>query len=558
MRRSKQIIIALSSAASLLAMSAPVMADTAASVEVHSLTAPNVYYSDFDVQALDFDLIVPANDVLQTLTIVKNGTARENIEYTNLKLWADEGPAGFQGWGIDKQVGAVTFEDSVWVVKNINYAVSGSHRFFATIESGQLIDEKIAQFALQPAQDNGDGVWQPGERGIFLGSHAIVSVPDGAYSTTLRFKSLKADTLPPKGYISSLPRSATVSTFVMPQTDGAVEFAGEARDRNGGTVDAVSLTLNGQPLTAVNTGTNFSSWSATYYPTKSQENLTIVLHVTDGSGKSWDSVPYYVSLDAREPSFEATTVSVSKNTINADGMDAAEIAVILNDDSFEALANRPVRFNLLRDHDHIDQVNVTTNEFGVARVTLTSTEPGHAVVQIYSGDTIVGGVAILVNEPQPTPSEPTTPSAPEGLQKGDLIKGSLSAVYYFDGVKRHVFVNQEVYASWYGTDFSKVKTVSDTTLASIALGRSVGFRPGTLIKTPSIPNVYVVDRHQTLRHVTSEQVAGQIFGKLWNKQIHDLAESLLTTYQFGDDIIIPLDYNQEAVVTQNLTISDEL
>src|SRR5690606_5057084 len=123
-----------------------------------------------------------------TLTIVKNGTAREQIDYMNLKLWADEGPLGFQGWGIDKAVGVASYQDSVWVIEDIDYAFESSHRFFATIESGVFLDEKIAQFALQPSTDDGDGQWEAGERGVYFQSGATAYVADGAYSTTLRFK----------------------------------------------------------------------------------------------------------------------------------------------------------------------------------------------------------------------------------------------------------------------------------------------------------------------------------------------------------------------------------
>lgn len=551
----KQIAIASLALGGLVAL--PASAQTLPAATVQTFSSNYIYHQDFDVLVLDFTLQTAGTDALETLTIVKNGTAREQIDYMNLKLWADEGPLGFQGWGIDKSVGVVSYQDSVWVIDNIDYAFESSHRFFASIESGVFLDEKIAQFALQPSTDDGDGQWETGERGIYFQSGATAYVADGAYSTTLRFKSEKPNTLGPKGYIASLPASATVEPHNILSAEPPIVFIGEAKDRNGGSVQSVWLMINGVDVAATNTGTNFSTWNAEYTPAKSYEELTIVLKASDGT-YTWESVPYHVTLDQRLASFDATTIAVSKSAILADGKDSTTISVILNDEQFTPLPNRQITIRTLRSGDHLAQTEITTDEFGRATVSLTSTQPGNAIIQVYEGDEIVGGVAVFVQEV--VEPEPTTPQEPQpnGLQEGDLIKGSLNAVYYYDGSKRHVFVTETIYRSWYGTDFSRVKTVSDTELATIALGAPVGFRPGTLIKTPSIPNVYVVDLNQTLRHVTSEQVAGQIFGAQWNKQIYDLSEALLFTYAFGNDIITELEYNQQEVLNLPLTISDEL
>ena len=50
---------------------------------------------------------------------------------------------------------------------------------------------------------------------------------------------------------------------------------------------------------------------------------------------------------------------------------------------------------------------------------------------------------------------------------GELVKASLAAVYYVgnDG-KRYVFPNEKTYKTWW-SDFSAVKTISDSELAAL-------------------------------------------------------------------------------------------
>jgi hypothetical protein len=75
------------------------------------------------------------------------------------------------------------------------------------------------------------------------------------------------------------------------------------------------------------------------------------------------------------------------------------------------------------------------------------------------------------------------------LSSGDLIKGSLPAVYYYGAdAKRYVFPDVKTYETWYGSDFSSVKTITDTELATIPIGGNVTYRPGeSMIKIQSDP-----------------------------------------------------------------------
>ena len=128
-------------------------------------------------------------------------------------------------------------------------------------------------------------------------------------------------------------------------------------------------------------------------------------------------------------------------------------------------------------------------------------------------------------------------AVPAASARGELVKGSLAAVYYVatDG-NRYAFPNERIYASWYA-DFSGVSTVTDTELASYPLGGNVTYRPGTrLLKLTNDPKVYAVEPGGVLRWVTSETVATSLWGTSWATRVDDLSDSLFGSYVIGEDL----------------------
>ncbi len=129
---------------------------------------------------------------------------------------------------------------------------------------------------------------------------------------------------------------------------------------------------------------------------------------------------------------------------------------------------------------------------------------------------------------------------------GDLIKlqddGNLdtaadSAVYYAgtDG-KRYAFPNAQAYFTWYA-DFSRVKIVSASEMASYQLGGNITYRPGTrLVKITSDPHVYAVEPSGMLRWVQTESVATALYGPDWNKRIDDISDAFFTNYAIGEPL----------------------
>lgn len=130
------------------------------------------------------------------------------------------------------------------------------------------------------------------------------------------------------------------------------------------------------------------------------------------------------------------------------------------------------------------------------------------------------------------------------IVSGDLIKASMAAVYYYgaDG-KRYVFPNEKTYKTWY-SDFSTVKTITDSELAAIPIGGNVTYKPGVkMIKITTDPKVYAVAANGTLRWVQTEAIAESLYGTAWNTMIDDVSDAFFTNYTIGTDVTAVGDYS---------------
>jgi hypothetical protein len=140
------------------------------------------------------------------------------------------------------------------------------------------------------------------------------------------------------------------------------------------------------------------------------------------------------------------------------------------------------------------------------------------------------------------------PTAARAATAGDLIKASGPAVYYFaaDG-KRYVFPNEKTYFSWF-VDFSGVRTISDTELASYLIGGNVTIRPGTrLVKIQTDPKVYAVTLGGVLHWVESEAIATTLYGANWAQRVVDVPDSFFVNYTIGSSVSTPVHPNGTVV-----------
>lgn len=123
-------------------------------------------------------------------------------------------------------------------------------------------------------------------------------------------------------------------------------------------------------------------------------------------------------------------------------------------------------------------------------------------------------------------------------ESGSLIRTEDVATVYYCGQDggRYVFQNEGTFYSWYD-NFDQVEYVSAEVLASIPLNGVVTYKPGTyMLKLPSVPKVYAVSNHSTLRWVPSPELAENLYGADWASKVRDLSEAFYPAYQVGESI----------------------
>lgn len=97
---------------------------------------------------------------------------------------------------------------------------------------------------------------------------------------------------------------------------------------------------------------------------------------------------------------------------------------------------------------------------------------------------------------------------------------------------RWVIPREDIKASW-GLANTAVKFMTGSRLSLLPLLGTVPYAPGTLLKVPEDPAVYVVTRSRVLRPLISEVAAAKHFGREWVSKIKDIPASWLPQYQFG-------------------------
>ena len=126
-----------------------------------------------------------------------------------------------------------------------------------------------------------------------------------------------------------------------------------------------------------------------------------------------------------------------------------------------------------------------------------------------------------------------------------------SVYFYASDGKRHAFPNDKVFFTWFD-NFDSVKEVSSNFMSSLPLGKNVTYHPGTkMVKFQTVPTVYAVSKQGELRAIASEQIATELYGATWNKQIDDISDAFVGNYTFGLKINQVSEYN---VVTEKTSV----
>lgn len=130
---------------------------------------------------------------------------------------------------------------------------------------------------------------------------------------------------------------------------------------------------------------------------------------------------------------------------------------------------------------------------------------------------------------------------------GDYIRSSSFSTVYFvtDDYSRRPFWNTQTFMTWEDS-FDNVKWVTDATLTVLPLYKPMMPKPETvLVKIQSDSKVYWTeqnDRDQlefTLRWITKEQIAKEVFGENWADYVLDIEPTLFSNLKFGEDINQP-------------------
>lgn len=113
-----------------------------------------------------------------------------------------------------------------------------------------------------------------------------------------------------------------------------------------------------------------------------------------------------------------------------------------------------------------------------------------------------------------------------------LKKSDKNEVYYYgaDG-KRYVFPDTETYQTWFSEILVQdLMTYDLLKLYETPLGGNVTRRPGSLIKTATDPNTYIVVKNGHIR-VVNEKILNLVYGEKWQKLVIDIANYYFTNYK---------------------------
>lgn len=504
-------------------------ANAAVSLTVINNGAPilDVYRSEFDQLVMDITIKRSDNtaDTLRALTLRNSGSAGIST-ISKVVVWADAGKAGFQGMEVDTKLGEASWSDlnNYWYLSSLNQAVpSEGLRIFASIETATSIPTNVwVQMEVSVLSDSGiAGQFDLGDKGIFL---AGVAGPSEAI-TNLFIQTLRAydaDIVGPKTVITDPLDSAMI-------TANTYKITGMARDQAGSTPASVKISFDsGAWLEVTPIGANYSTWEYSWvigadgsYNIKTQgedwlgnkEPIGSGITVTVNTGAGNIVSATNSSLVAPEIALPAN--GIAKTTITATVKNAADLP----------LAGKIVGLVSNRgDKDNIKTIRATTDINGHASFEVKSSTVGQAIFSLSVDGTVIDK-SITIN------------FTAASFGTGDLIKGSLPAVYYYGANgKRYVFPNEKTYKTWY-LDFSGVKTISDAELAAIQIGGNVTYKPGVMmVKITTDPKVYAVAAGGTLRWVKTEAIAQALYGVNWSGKVEDIPDAFFTNYNLGEPI----------------------
>jgi len=497
-------------------------------VNAEEMAGDYLYNDTFDQLVFDISFKSETPDTLNAFTL-RNIGSYGNYGIDAMCLYKDSGVIGFQGWGQDTELGCGIWDDTnnVWYWNNLNETInSDGLRLFATVNTGSLTSTaKYFQVGIpQYVDKNADDVFQVGDIGYFTsgknnGPSDLITSNAAQY-----LKYYYGDNTAPKARFTNVVDGMTFN-------GQNLYIRGEARERGSSGINYVKVLINDQVYNVATTD-NFATWQY-LWNVKVDGQYSIKVMTADNNGNAFVTAVYKINVITGEAgvfSADKTIVSFNKTTGVADNSDKILVTVELKDGLGNALKNKNIDFS-----EYLSDGSLALLK------TKNSGDTGSIVFEAY---TLISGIhkcklSLETGEIIKDNFELLFTKQEQNLDfsTGSWIKTkNSSAVYFLDNTGvRHVYPTLNIWQSYYGNDFSFVKTVSAEELGGYSLGKNVLFKTGTLIKMSSVAKVYKVE-DGNLRWIKNEQTAKNLFGADWNKKIMMMPESLWPDYKVGENI----------------------
>ncbi|MDD5341310.1 MAG: Ig-like domain-containing protein [Patescibacteria group bacterium] len=523
----------------------PSLAFTTSSVI--NLQAPyaTFYRATFDGLIMDFTLNISGTDTLNALGLKNLGTANYLSHIKYMTLWADDGPAGFQGMGVDRVIGnfnyTTTYES--WYIQNLNESASIGKRFFVSVETFSDYTSTATILMQIPilTDNNANGLFDVGDFGVFTAAKNNGPTDDNVTNANSQVVSTYSiDMFGPKLVITNLFDGQILNT-------NSLMIQGMARDEGGSYIRDFNIFIDGQEYPVQEMDVNFYTWRYDW-ENISDGTHTISLQAHDGWGNFTQTGSITVSAHAQTFSVSNSSVAADKIVLANDGLDKSTITVTIKDSMGQPLPNKQIVVDA-SSGVIITIPNNNSDVNGKIIFEARSTSLGVKTVSVKVDNQVIGTLSITINAPGLVGAN---------ISYGDLIKASGPAVYYYatDG-KRYVFPTLNTYLTWY-PDFSTVKTITDAQLAAISIGGNVTYKPGVkLIKITTDPKVYAVDAHGTLRWIKTEALAKALYGDNWATLVQDVADAFFVNYNVGADIALVGDFSPLTATANATSISED-
>lgn len=255
-------------------------------------TAPAeiLYPATVDNLALDTTLVSStkvASDALVTLTVKNTGSARDILDINAVHLWVDAGPAGWQGWGTDRQIAAATAVQDQWIFSGLHEPLpSAGLRLFVTVDTRpQVTVQKTVQLVIPARVDEGSlGHYDVGDAGFFLASGTVGPDADIVSSVTQFIRTSTADNFPPDVIVTA-PQAEQTLTL----TDRQVVIRGAARDQGRSGVVNVQVAVSAVGASsavfgaAAPVGGSWNEWEYAWQPPEAGQ-YQVSVRATDAVG----------------------------------------------------------------------------------------------------------------------------------------------------------------------------------------------------------------------------------------------------------------------------------